>query len=549
MMSNLSEKIFKLLSFMLLGCAIIGRSSYFGQDYFVIQTIGLYLLSILLVLYWSLKVLRPYEVMFIVLAGCGFYFLFRNFYWPLPALNLFLCITILFSLISGNPKDLQIWKKSIICLSILQALISIPTLIPLFKNYFPVFNNEPVGTVGNSDFLATLFVCSLFYLSDFQLSKKVKFSLYGILCLGLISTMSKGTILLFIGIVAFKKWPKYVGLLALPAIVIFAFLFKQSLLGRLQLWLSALNIWKDHLWLGSGTGKFANSYFNVNKELMGLEWYKNLFGPWSSQVSDAHNLPLQWVSEWGMVGLLIAILFYIFIARSFKKSKDASREVIFLSAIKSLYTVLIPSLQALVMLTFALSDANKENSYFKKSKIAPIICLFFLMSCMGFILNFGTGQYYLKEGLKLSRAKYYEASIEKLSIAHIYLKQDYDVLLSLAYSYSKIGNCQMAVDNVYAAIEIQQDMDAFKRGGHILFECKKYEMALRLFSDVHLVFPEHRTTTMKMAWIYYFLRDFTTANKLANEVIDIRPRRKSFSDEKNLKEAQELISLYEMARF
>ncbi|MBC7428049.1 MAG: O-antigen ligase family protein [Bacteriovorax sp.] len=535
--------LFHFLCFISLLFALSGQSSFFSQEYFVAQSLGLFLLSLLLITRWTYNSLKKIEFISIVIVASIANWFSHDLNINIPLLNFFICGGVFLSLVAGDSDEFNFWKKAIISISLIQALIVAPTLIPTIKAFFPIFNNEPLGTVGNSDFLAILFASSIFYALELKISKSWRNTIILIFSLSLLATMSKGTILVFVLILLFKRWPRVVCYSLFPIGLIFTFLFSHSLFGRLQLWITALKIWKNNFWFGSGTGQFSSAYFNANKELMNLNWYKNFFGAWSSQVTDAHNLLLHWSSEWGVIGLIASVLFLSFLFLSLKKSKEASKDVILLSLIKSLYTVLIPTIQGLLTLCFALSDANKENSFIKKSKVLPAVCLFSILTLSGFMFNFVSSQYFLKRGLILSKVGYFDSSLENLMNANLLYKNDTNILLTTAYVNSRLGNCDQATAEVNIVSNLRQDMDSFKRGGHILFDCKKYDKALRLFSDIHLVFPEHRTTTMKMAWIYYFLWDNTTAKKLAREVLKLQPRRKSFSDERNLNEANDLLKL------
>lgn len=539
------DTVFYTFGFLFLACALVGCSSLFGQSYSLTQTIGLFLLTSLLAGRWVLNTIGGKKFFVVLILGIIVAFSTYKLKLYLHQVNLILSIIAFFSLSTIEKSEFMFWKKAIIYITLFQAFIVIPTLVPFLKNYFPIFNNEPIGTVGNSDFLATLFASSIFFLKDLRLSKTRYIAFFSLLFLGLLATTSKGTILLFLGIVVFRRWPKMTILAAIPIIAVFIFLFSSSFYGRIQLWVTSLKIWKDHFFLGAGTGQFLNGYFNSNKDLMNILWYRKNFGAWSSEVTDAHNLILQFSSEWGLVGFLIVCTLIFYALKIYRSGRGGAQNVILLSLLKALYTVILPTIQSLLTFSIALSEFA---DFKKKYRVLSIICFLTVFSLFGFVVTLSLGQFYLKEGLVLAKQGALGPAIVKLNMASSYTPTDVNVLLATAYVYSRSKNCEEASNIVETVTGIQQSMDAYKRGGHILFECRKYEEALKLFRDVHIVFPEHRTTTMKMAWIYYFLSDNTTAKDLAQEVIDIKPRRISFSDERNLKEAQKLLSLIKERR-
>ena len=118
-----------------------------------------------------------------------------------------------------------------------------------------------------------------------------------------------------------------------------------------------------------------------------------------------------------------------------------------------------------------------------------------------------------------------------------------DLLLTKAFIHLKKRECSQSAEEVARAVSIRQDMDTYKRGGLILYECGNFRGALRLLKDLHMVFPEHRTTTIKMAWSYFYLNQNDEARSLAQEVLAIRPRRESHSDYDNLMSAQRLLGI------
>ena len=117
------------------------------------------------------------------------------------------------------------------------------------------------------------------------------------------------------------------------------------------------------------------------------------------------------------------------------------------------------------------------------------------------------------------------------------------LLLTKAFIHLKKRECRQSAEEVAHAVSIRQDMDTYKRGGLILYECGDFRGALRLLKDLHMVFPEHRTTTIKMAWSYFYLNQTDEARSLAQEVLAIKPRRKSHSDYDNLMSAQRLLGI------
>ena len=106
---------------------------------------------------------------------------------------------------------------------------------------------------------------------------------------------------------------------------------RSSLTSRLIIWRSALEIIKDHPWLGIGPGLFQKYYlaYQVRFEPY-LEW----------AVPQPHNLFLAFWLQTGLIGLIGFVwLMIIFFRQSFKKLKSLDIQ----------YSILIPFLMAVMI--------------------------------------------------------------------------------------------------------------------------------------------------------------------------------------------------------
>ena len=130
---NNGYSIYRFLCFLLLGCALTGVAPVLAQSYSAIQSTGLFLLTLLLVVRWSYKSLNKVEVIVSVLIGIALYFLTQKVIFHLPLINLILCIMVFLSISMSEEESFEFWKKSFLIISLIQAFIVIPTLIPFFS--------------------------------------------------------------------------------------------------------------------------------------------------------------------------------------------------------------------------------------------------------------------------------------------------------------------------------------------------------------------------------------------------------------------------------
>lgn len=433
--------------------------------------------------------------------------------------------------------------NTLIAVGVVQSLmVIVGYFLSRDEGLFRRFNSIPVGTVGNPEFVATVVSAAILSLYARRTQIRGSWVLLGVLAAGLLATRSRGSIILTIGIICLpllRPWMVAVaGVAAIGLLTTYWNLFA----GRIQLWWVSLQSLGDHFLTGAGDSQFSSVYFNTNLEIMGRNtWFRETFGGWSSQVSDAHNLVLQWAIEFGLIGLVAAVLFLFYVFRSAFPMVSFEQRLSGYLAVKSLYTVVLTSVQGALLWPLALRPLGVDRVRRKELETVLLAILI------------GASSVPILKSAIVSRdlfLAHHFMTIELNDIAMGYVADglrnepsNTDLLLTKAFIHLKKRECSQSAEEVARAVSIRQDMDTYKRGGLILYECGNFRGALRLLKDLHMVFPEHRTTTIKMAWSYFYLNQNDEARSLAQEVLAIRPRRESHSDYDNLMSAQRLLGI------
>ena len=96
--------------------------------------------------------------------------------------------------------------------------------------------------------------------------------------------------------------------------------------------------------------------------------------------------------------------------------------------------------------------------------------------------------------------------------------------------------------SIRRALEIDRTMDIMKKSAHMYFYRKLYLNAGALYARLHAAFPEHLTSSMKLALIRAHQRDYEGARSLAERVLATRPRTASASDGRNKAMATRLLA-------
>lgn len=454
-----------------------------------------------------------------------------------------LVATLAFLLSTLSSQERELLKRCVILVSILQTTLVFGSLLTTDHSQlgFRQLNNVPVGTIGNPDFLATTIAAGILFLLGTTLTKPFKVVAIVFLLAGLVLTRSRGTVALLCILIAWDHLPRRLVGYGIISLAIAVVTFWERFSGRVQLWWTSIVAYFDSPLLGHGIGSFDSVYFNTNLRIMSAdESFRQTFGPWSSLVADAHNIILHWAVELGIFGVAASVAVLALLILRLRELAPDDRRVVVILWVKSLYTVVLISIQSLSLLALSLgskpddepSTPRRRSLYLSLFALAMVAYPIFQFAMISGDLH--QSLKYVTNGLPRKALLYADNVLKRDS-------ENTDALLLMSYSYLKLDQCSHSSAYALRAARIRQNMDVYKRASHILFDCEFYQEALGLLNDLHIVFPEHRTTTMKMAWAYYYSGNSSEAVKLARSVLASRPRRVSRSDEKNLSEAADLL--------
>lgn len=437
--------------------------------------------------------------------------------------------------------------KFLILIATLLALITIGQVVFPIENWLPLQDNIPIATVGNPDFLATILAVGFFVLIDLDDKISHRWAIASLILIALIFTKSKGTCALTFFLLLFRIWPRFSIISAFSSILALIVFFPDKIAGRIHLWHVALTAWSQSFWFGYGFDQFGNVYFNTVKRLMINTDFKLQYAAWISEVSDAHNIFLQSAIDLGIVGFILSITLVGYSIYTLHLSTFKKNSALLLIVIKSFYTVVLYSIQGAILwaILLGLNSARKESLYLRQSIALPFSL--FLGLLLPTQIIFLKSDHFLFEATQYLRVALFEQAREPILNGLEINPKNSDLLLAKAFYESETDQCLPAKNTVYKTLDFKQSIDTYKRGGHILFRCRFYDDAKIIFQTLHHVLPEHRTTMIKLAWIAYYQKKYTLAQKWAKNVITINPRRSSYSDSKNLKEANRILELTKLS--
>jgi len=259
-----------------------------------------------------------------------------NIHHSLSALYRLISYVLIYFLVINNVKNKKEVNRLILSILGVSVFVTLYGLVEFFtSNFTPPFSTFPNQNVFASFLLIPLSLVLGVLLFDRERKKteKIILGIVGALFLfAIITTKSRGAFLSLALIVIFLgalKSKRYV--LVVLALLILTFsllptpanspLVRLITVGgkdpyaytRLSIWKSALSIFKDHPFLGTGLGTFQDAFSGYSFPVEGV------FARFGKKASFAHNEYLQIASEMGIFALGI---FVWFLCVFFKKARE-----------------------------------------------------------------------------------------------------------------------------------------------------------------------------------------------------------------------------------
>lgn len=435
------------------------------------------------------------------------------------------------------------------------GFIQFLTLIKALPWHYSAYDPEGrwTGTLGNSEFLATLLgcgvFCSLYFMRLTRGKRQKAVLLVGIVVLlvGLALTRNKGALFL---IAAYFLWLTYGRrlwpwlLLGAACIGIAAF-FPSAILGRIFLSISGLAVFIAHPLFGVGAGQLSNHYIEAVQNIfshfpMAVAW----FGAHTASARDVHDLLLSLGLELGIGGFVLGGLFLWHAFRLCRPLHHPLRAGLAFLLIKSLYTVVVSSGTGAILLAIFLAAAMPRR-WIRRATMPVAIGAGQVVTAL--LIIFLTGAWIVSD-MHLSRGIKFMVLGERNS-ARAEMKVALKANPENAEAWLTLGEVEF-LDRDTAAMEpalkkavfYMRDMDTYKKSAHMYFFSKDYQKALPLYSGLLATYPQHLTSMARLAQIYEAAGDHASAKELATRLLRTVPRVPSDSDLRNIQVACRLLS-------
>lgn len=534
---------------------ILGFSSLFPEPFYMPKLVLFCLLGLIIIIDMLLRkdlLLPSYGILiftgiFFVLGTISI-FGSINHISSIQGLAYYICGFLLYiGIINIADKDVKDIIKIFIALAVAGVFIAVLQYLSV-----PVLPNQigknigfaVVGTLGNEEFLATLFGISLIFTLQFyseQTSSRKKYWLLAIAVLifaGIVLTKTKGTMLFFLIYAVWKIYPKPKVILSLFIAsglfltIFFSYVFK----GRLLLWLASIIVIKNNLLFGVGLKQAGSHYLGAVYELFDrFPLLSDFLGGNTAVIADFHNIILNFGCELGIGGIILAIAYLGYLFKIFKHENEYAKLIILFLIFKSFYTVLLSSVSALVIAAVITGIYTKKYAIqytVRKRLIVRCTVICFIPILLYNIYTMISDYYYQKGNNLLINGDIKSAETQFQKSIRIN-PENSNSYLSLAHVYFLEHKKEQMDENIKKSIFYQNNMNTYKISAHMYYYSNMTEEAFPLYLFLNKVFPEHLTSMTKLAQIYYGLGEYHNAYKTALRVLDTEPRLKMDSDYNN----------------
>lgn len=344
---------------------------------------------------------------------------------------------------------------------------------------------------------------------------------------------------------------------------------------HLLIWRDTLKMWSSQPVLGIGLGRFHVEFVNFASEQLRKIWPEK-----QCIINDAHNEYIQFLSENGLVGFSILLIFiYLFFATTIKyilhNTKNKQEKIILTFLLCAVTAVLIQNLFS-VDLRFIISNVylfitmGFVTGYVSKvgqtelvfrSKVVKVVILLIMIYILGLLqynnknLIFVSFVKFTQQGIKFELDSAGSGLLQQILrpyIASYKLKQEKDffdekvvdaaktlheleqlkqkypdkaiIYERIAWIYAKERRFDKAVENYLVAVELNPNSyAAYNNLGNIMFLTNNRTKAIEFYKKSIQIKPDQIDARLNLGILYYYEGKLNLAAEQFNKVLSLDP--------------------------
>lgn len=455
---------------------------------------------------------------------------------------------------SADERSRRWLLASLVMLATVEALIVLAQ-VARFDAWLPgylLYGKHPaIGTLGNEEFLSTLLAVGFFVALHFEAAatgrRRVGLWLaMGLMLTGLVAAHNKGALLFIAVYFLWRRWPRpwLLGFAATAGFAALAWLWPESMQGRVLLWLASGTTFLAYPLTGIGPAQLENGYLDaVHTLFTHFPVLAGVFFDNAAKVQDAHNLALHWAAEYGLPGLALAVVFVVHGARRAHALGGALGAALLLLLFKSLYTVVLGAVTSALLLVMLLALAAPQDApavwvlapwrraLIFVAALAPMVTATWVLAGDR---HYERGMHALMSG-ELDEARWH------LENALHHHPQQGDTWLALAQVHFQRHDTPAMEAALRRALAYKREINTTKIGAHLYFFSGHYREAETLYQYLHVIYPAHLTTLARLALIAQSRGDYTLARWYALTLLDTPQAREKWSDAVNRATARRIL--------
>ncbi len=318
------------------------------------------------------------------------------------------------------------------------------------------------------------------------------------------------------------------------------YLIKQgSADGRLMIWKAALTTWIDMPWLGVGIGGFYNTFA---EGIACLSTSNMDFS--SADVPDgAYNILLKIITEQGIVGGVMAILFVIVALKGLSRNSKSLFYGIVALLVFAMFSYpfdLLPY-KVIAVLIVAWSESLGNNRLFEIGRVKILLLSLFLGFASWQAGKLASDSYKIeKEGyMSLGFTDFYsvEEAYEWLSAEN----DNYEFLFSFGKKLREEGRYNDSNAILRQGTRCSADPMFYVLMGNNYKDMKHYDLAEQAYNKAFSVMPNRLYPLYQLMLLYQDSGNRQKAKAMAKRVIEMKPKIESRLTKEMKEKAKELL--------
>lgn len=320
------------------------------------------------------------------------------------------------------------------------------------------------------------------------------------------------------------------------------FFFKvDSIYGRLLIWKTSFGLIKENLIFGGGYGAFRAHYMSLQAEYFANN-PESMFSQLADNISQPFNEYIKLISEFGLFGLVLFILFFGYMVITIKKNNPYLLCLISL-AVFSFFSYPLSYPHTLVIAAYCIGRLSDVFPRWLFNVTLPWRLTMFVMLCTMSAIVFYSIEFDMRWNKACNQSSF--GKRDNLMTVYDSLYNMWDKNPKFLYNYSveleKDGQTERSIEIMTECIKKINDYNVNIFLGEIYLKNKEYDLAKQHYIVAKNMVPNRFLPLGRLLRIYEAQSQNEEAIKIANEILSKKIKVSSAEVSWVIVEAQKFI--------